>query len=82
MKVRVDPELCQGHTLCAMTAPDLFDLREDDGHSHVHTEDVPAGQESRARDAARSCPERAIELFCMRRMFTSRARTETTRGAP
>ena len=63
MKVRVDSQLCQGHTLCAMTAPELFDLREEDGHSYVLTEDVPAGQEQRARDAVRSCPERAIELF-------------------
>ena len=31
----VDPELCQGHTLCNMVAPDIFHLREEDGHSYV-----------------------------------------------
>ena len=43
MKVRVDPEICQGHTLCAMTAPDLFALSDEDGHAHAISEDVPSG---------------------------------------
>ena len=42
MKVRVEGSVCQGHTLCAMTAPDLFALREEDGHAQVVSEDVPA----------------------------------------
>jgi ferredoxin len=62
MKVRVNSKICQGHTLCAMTAPQLFGLREEDGHSYAITEDVPAGQESLAQEAARSCPEQAIVL--------------------
>jgi ferredoxin len=63
MKVRVDPAICQGHTLCAMNAPDLFVLSEEDGHASAVSEDVPAGQEELAREAARSCPEQAIVLF-------------------
>lgn len=62
MKVRVDPNICQGHTLCAMTAPDLFVLSEEDGHSQAVSEDVPPGREEAAREAARSCPEQAIFL--------------------
>jgi ferredoxin len=62
MKVRVDPNICQGHTLCAMTAPNLFVLSDEDGHASAVTEDVPAGQEELAREAARSCPEQAIVL--------------------
>jgi len=62
MKVRVDPELCQGHTLCAMNAPALFTLRDVDGHSEVVNEDVPPDQELLAKEAARSCPEQAISL--------------------
>ena len=27
-RVVVDPELCQGHTLCNMAAPEIFQLRE------------------------------------------------------
>ncbi|GAA2120911.1 ferredoxin [Actinomadura sp. LD22] len=62
MKVRVDPEVCQGHTLCAMNAPDLFALRDEDGHAYAVDEEVPAGKEDLARDAARTCPEQAIVL--------------------
>jgi ferredoxin len=62
MKVRVDPERCQGHTLCAMRAPGLFELSEIDGHSSAVSGDIPAGQEAGALEAARSCPEQAISL--------------------
>ncbi|ORV10857.1 ferredoxin [Mycobacterium celatum] len=60
MKVRVDPERCQGHTLCAMIAPDSFVLDDIEGHSSAVTEDVPPDQESQVREAAHSCPEQAI----------------------
>jgi ferredoxin len=63
MKVRVDPAICQGHTLCAMTAPDLFVLSDEDGHAQAVAGDVPPGQEELAREAVRSCPEQAISLF-------------------
>lgn len=62
MKVRVDPERCQGHTLCAMRAPDVFQLSEVDGHSSAVSEEVPADQEEAAMEAAMSCPERAITV--------------------
>ncbi|MCV7031773.1 ferredoxin [Mycobacterium sherrisii] len=60
MKVRVDPERCQGHTLCAMIAPDSFELSDIDGSSSAVSEVVPADQEDRVREAAHSCPEQAI----------------------
>jgi ferredoxin len=62
MRVHVDPGKCQGHTLCAMRAPDLFELSEIDGHSSAAADEVPAGQEADALDAARSCPEQAITV--------------------
>ncbi len=60
MKVRVDPERCQGHTLCAMIAPDMFALSDLDGTSSAVCELVPADQEELVREAAHSCPEQAI----------------------
>ncbi|TDC57414.1 ferredoxin [Actinomadura sp. KC345] len=60
MKVRVDSERCQGHTLCAMIAPEIFELRDIDGHSSVVHEDVPPDQEVQVSEAVNSCPERAI----------------------
>ncbi|MGH3247088.1 MAG: ferredoxin [Trebonia sp.] len=63
MKVHVDPQLCQGHTLCAMTAPELFALRDEDGHAYEISEEVSAARESLALEAARSCPEQAIQII-------------------
>ncbi len=60
--MRVDPERCQGHTLCAMVAPKSFVLSEIDGHSSAVSEDVPPDQEEQVREAAQSCPERAITI--------------------
>ena len=60
MKVRVDPQRCQGHTLCAMIAPNLFQLNDLDGTSSAASDVVPPDQEEFAREAARSCPEQAI----------------------
>jgi ferredoxin len=62
VKIRVDPEKCQGHTLCAMRAPGLFLLDDIDGHSSAVADEVPADQEDDAWDAAQSCPEQAIVL--------------------
>ncbi|MEU6541186.1 ferredoxin [Streptomyces sp. NPDC047000] len=63
MKVRVDPERCQGHTLCAMRAPKAFRLSEIDGHSSPVSEEVPDDQQDEVVEAVRSCPERAISVF-------------------
>lgn len=60
MRVWVDPERCQGHTLCAMIAPESFQLSDIDGSSSAVTEVVPADQQDRVREAAHSCPEQAI----------------------
>jgi ferredoxin len=62
MKVRVDAHRCQGHTLCAMIAPDIFTLNDIDGSSNARTETVPPDQQALVAEAARSCPEQAIQL--------------------
>jgi ferredoxin len=60
VKVRVDDTRCQGHTLCAFAAPELFKLRDEDGHSYVENEEVPPGLEDKARAAKATCPEQAV----------------------
>ncbi|HLU57773.1 MAG TPA: ferredoxin [Pseudonocardia sp.] len=45
-----------------MSAPDVFDLAEEDGHSIVRTDPVPPELEADARLGADSCPERAITV--------------------
>ncbi|KUI27117.1 ferredoxin [Mycobacterium sp. IS-1742] len=62
MKVRVDSGRCQGHTLCAMIAPDSFELSDIDGTSSPVNEVVPDDQQDAVREAASSCPEQAISI--------------------
>ncbi len=71
MKVRVDSTRCQGHTLCAMIAPESFELDDVDGHAHAIADEVPAGHREQVEEAIRSCPEQAIIVL-----------TEATLAAP
>jgi ferredoxin len=45
-----------------MEAPEIFELSDFDGHSTARFEEVPAGMEQAARDAAATCPEQAIVI--------------------
>ena len=63
MRVQVDSTRCQGHTLCAMIAPETFELDDVDGHAHPVVENVPATQRQTVLDAATSCPEQAITVM-------------------
>ncbi|MBO0678053.1 ferredoxin [Mycolicibacterium sp. S2-37] len=63
MRVSVDGERCQGHTLCSMIAPESFVLDDVDGTASPASEVVPADQEDAVREAAQSCPEQAISVF-------------------
>ncbi len=60
MRVEVDADRCQGHTLCHMVAPALFELDEEDGHARVTQSEVPPELEEAARKAEAGCPEQAI----------------------
>jgi ferredoxin len=60
MKVSIDPKRCQGHTMCNMTAPELFRIKPEDGNAEAVSPVVPPGLEELARSGAANCPERAI----------------------
>jgi ferredoxin len=62
MKVVIDADLCQGHTLCALSAPEVFGLGEEDGHAFSLMEHVPSEFQLAATRAAQACPERAITI--------------------
>jgi ferredoxin len=62
MRVTVDAKRCQGHTLCAMAAPNVFELSGDDGHASVPRPRVPPNEEGNVRHAADSCPELAVVI--------------------
>ncbi len=60
MRVRIDSELCQGHQMCAILAPDVFDADEE-GYGIVTGDgQVPTELEEDVRQAASSCPEGAV----------------------
>ena len=62
MKVRVDPEKCQGHNRCYSLAPELFDI-DDLGYASAKGDGVvPPGLEEKAERAVANCPEFAITL--------------------
>ena len=63
MRLRIDPDRCQGHARCFALAPDLFDI-DDYGQSSVRSSDpVPPDREDAARLAIANCPEFAIEAI-------------------
>ena len=62
MRVYVDPDICQGHTLCAMAAPEIFSLGVHDGHAFVADEELTPDQRELAIRAASTCPEGAIRV--------------------
>ncbi|WP_432843221.1 ferredoxin [Dactylosporangium sp. CA-092794] len=61
MKAQVDAGRCQGHGVCVVTAPDLFEFADDGKAVAVARELSPADLDG-ARAAEASCPELAIVL--------------------
>ena len=62
MKIRIDPERCQGHGRCYDLAPGLFG-DDNEGYGMVLGDGVvPPDLEREARLAVANCPEQAIEL--------------------
>ena len=62
MKIKVDPDKCQGHNRCKAIAPPLFDLDEYGNASEANGGVVPPEWEEKARLAVANCPEFAIEI--------------------
>lgn len=62
MRVIVNESQCQGHTMCNMVAPEIFKLRDEDGHAYVESVDVPEHREADALNGRAACPELAIEI--------------------
>ena len=62
MRIRVNPEKCQGHNRCYAIAPELFEVDDFGQSTAVGGGAVPAGMEDAARLAIDNCPEYAIEI--------------------
>jgi ferredoxin len=62
MRVNADRDRCCGAGMCAMTAPDVFDQRDDDGLVEVLCETPPPQSEAAVREAVSLCPSGAIAV--------------------
>lgn len=58
MKVKIDPDICIGCSLCVSTCPEVF--RMDSDKAVVYVETVPPGQKDSCLTAVDECPVTAI----------------------
>ena len=63
MRVRVNPDRCQGHNRCCALAPELFDVDDYGMSEALNDGHVPDDLEEKARLAVDNCPEFAIEIL-------------------
>jgi ferredoxin len=61
MRIRVNPDKCQGHARCYALAPELFTV-DDYGQASVIVDQVPSELVDKAELAIANCPEYAIEV--------------------
>ena len=61
MKIRVDPDRCQGHARCFALVPELFSVDDYGLSSVIGDGTVPAELEEKVKLAIANCPEFAIE---------------------
>lgn len=62
MRIQADQTKCIGAGQCVMTAPDVFDQREDDGVVQILNTQPPAEHQTAAREAAALCPAAVITV--------------------
>jgi ferredoxin len=61
VKVQADREVCIQAGNCVMVADAVFD-QDEDGVVVVLVDDVPEGEEDRAREAVKLCPSQALRI--------------------
>lgn len=64
--IKIDRDLCQGHSICEAEAPELFRVIETDSpypQAEVLAEQPDQDLRGKAERAARFCPNGAIRIF-------------------
>lgn len=61
MKVTLDTDLCEAHGLCEVSAPELFQLGDEDIVTILDDNPAPELHDA-ARRAAGSCPRIAVQI--------------------
>jgi len=62
VKVEADLDLCQGHAMCSMEAPDVFTVPRH-GTVEILLADVPDDLRGDVENAVRYCPTRALRII-------------------
>ena len=62
MRVHVEDGRCEGHGLCADTAPDVYDLDDDAVVVLKTTGEIPERLQRAAEAGARVCPVAALRI--------------------
>ena len=65
MRVKVDLDLCQGHSVCMEEAPEVFRVDEQESgyaKTHVLLENPPEALREKVEAAARWCPNGVITI--------------------
>ncbi|MFI6294827.1 ferredoxin [Nonomuraea sp. NPDC050790] len=62
MKITLDQDRCCGSGQCVLAAPEVFDQREEDGIGVVLRPYAEAEHHDSVREAALTCPGRAISI--------------------
>jgi sterol 14-demethylase len=65
LKIKVDLDLCQGHSVCLGECPEVFDVVEqDEGYSMVKVllEEPPEDLRDKVLTAAKYCPNHVITV--------------------
>ena len=61
VRVTANTELCEGYANCVEAAPDIYDIDED-GVVVLLRKEISGDERTRAEEATRSCPVRALAL--------------------
>jgi ferredoxin len=61
MRVVVDYDLCESNALCMESAPEVFEVRDDD-FMYVLQDNPPEELRAKVQEAAHRCPKQAIKI--------------------
>lgn len=62
VKVEADLDLCQGHAMCSMEAPDVFTVPKH-GSVEILLDDIPEDLRPDVERAVRYCPTQALRII-------------------
>lgn len=63
MRIELDRNVCQGHGVCQMTAPNLFTLSDEDGLAFQPSNPIAQEFQDEGRLSVVSCPERSLRII-------------------